>query len=105
MLLPEKVGADLGSALWQRRGTRVCVTSRCPGEFRELHPRRGLIPIGRSINPDASVEAVLWRETGIAAQTFQARALSIISSQMPLDLRMISTSSRAAPLPPSALVV
>ena len=35
----------------------------------------------------------------------QARALSIISSQMPLDLRMISTSSRAAPLPPSALVV
>jgi hypothetical protein len=35
----------------------------------------------------------------------QARALSIISSQMPLDLRISSTSSRAAPFPPTALVV
>ena len=35
----------------------------------------------------------------------QARALSIIFSQMPLDLRISSTSSRAAPLPPFALVM
>jgi hypothetical protein len=36
---------------------------------------------------------------------FQARALSIIASQMPLDLRMSSTASRIAPWPARALVV
>src|SRR5439155_8821980 len=46
-------------------------------------------------------EGLAYREN----HALQARALSIISSQMPLDLRMTSTSSRAAPLPPSALVV
>src|SRR5271166_1998989 len=34
-----------------------------------------------------------------------ACALSIIASQIPLDLRMSSTASRTAPCPPRALVV
>ena len=43
--------------------------------------------------------------TGSAQMYCQARALSSISSQMPLDLRISSTVSRIAPWPASAIVV
>jgi hypothetical protein len=55
---------------------------------------------------DFFLAGMMQESTTRSAQRYcQARALSIISSQMPLDLRINSTVSRIAPWPASAFVV
>ncbi len=61
--------------------------------------------VGRLGFSTARTEDKVPLSCGLRGTPGQARALSIIFSQMPLDLRMSSTSSRAAPLPPFALVM
>ena len=55
---------------------------------------------------DFFLAGMVQKSTTRRAQMYcQARALSIISSQTPLDLRISSTVSRIAPCPASAFVV
>src|SRR5580704_11848829 len=58
---------------------------------------------GLSAHPCCATHRSLNRPT--PNQPRYARALSIISSQMPLDRRITSMASRTAPLPASAVVV
>ena len=55
---------------------------------------------------DFFLAGMVQKSTTRSAQMYcQARALPIISAQMPLDLRINSTVSRIAPWPAGALVV
>jgi len=107
MLLPEKVRADLGSSPLAKKGSRVCVTTRCPGEFREfmvhLFIRRSCGPFGVDLLYAEGLPGVLSRHIRVRFNAVVASANSAATFLSPrIRNRRIPRCSFKTPMTGSA---